>query len=159
MQYAEAEQGKNGLSFELSLLNATKIQLEDKAKAIVNEVADGYKDPLQTLILAKKAIEVFTAVEKNVRPFCANENVGKGVAMFSAQIIEKKSPDTYDFTTCNDSTWNELKQQESDIKLKLKMREAFLKSLLEPVANTNTGEVINKPDVLYGKQTLAVTLK
>ena len=44
-------------------------------------------------------------------------------------------------------------------KLKLKQREAFLKSLTEEVANTTNGEVIKPADVLYGKQTLAITLK
>lgn len=141
-----------------TFLDVTKKNIEDAAKALINDVAEGNADPIKTLILSKKAIEYFTLIEKNVRPYC--EPVGKaGLQMFSAHIIDKKSPDSYDFTTCNDSVWNELKQQEADIKLKLKEREAFLKSLREEVANANTGELIKPADVLYGKQTLAVTLK
>jgi hypothetical protein len=146
------------ITLHKSFLDSTKQNIEESAKAIINDVADGNSDPLQVLILAKKALEFFTLIEKNVRPYC--DPVGKaGVQMFSAAIIDKKSPDTYDFASCNDSVWSELKHIEADTKLKLKQREAFLKSLTEEVANTTNGEVIKPADVLYGKQTLAITLK
>jgi hypothetical protein len=144
--------------FETDLLKATKSDIEQNAMYVTEAVMHGNYDALQTLILAKKALEYFTLIEKNVRPYC--EPVGKaGLQMFSAQIIDKKSPDTYDYSSCNDSVWAELKQIEADTKLKLKQREAFLKSLTEEVANTTNGEVIKPADVLYGKQTLAITLK
>ena len=148
----------NEILNQRTFLSATKQSIEDKAKAIINDVADGNLDPLETLILTKKALEFYTLIEKNVRQYC--NGVGKGgVEMFSAQIIDKKSPDTYDYSSCNDSVWSELKHIEADTKLKLKAREAFLKSLTEEVANTTNGEVIKPADVLYGKQTLAITLK
>jgi hypothetical protein len=144
--------------FETDLLKATKSDIEQNAMYVTEAVMHGNYDPLQTLILAKKALEYFTLIEKNVRPYC--DPVGKaGLQMFSAQIIDKKSPDTYDYASCNDSVWAELKHIEADTKLKLKQREAFLKSLTEEVANTTNGEVIKPADVLYGKQTLAVTIK
>jgi hypothetical protein len=144
--------------FETEFLKATKSEIEASAMYVTENVMHGNYDPLQTLILAKKALEYFTLIEKNVRPYC--EPVGKaGLQMFSAQIIDKKSPDTYDYASCNDSVWAELKHIEADTKLKLKAREAFLKSLTEEVANTTNGEVIKPADVLYGKQTLAITLK
>ena len=146
------------LTFETNLLKSTKATIEAAATGVVIEVQDGKLDPLQTLILAKKGIEYFTLIEKNVRPYC--DNIGKGgVSMFSANIIDKKQPDTYNFEACNDSVWAELKHIEADTKLKLKQREAFLKSLTEEVANINNGEVIKPAEITYGKQTVAVTLK
>ena len=146
------------VTLEKTLLKSTKDDLEQNAKHIVSEVMHGNLDALETLILAKKGLEYFTLIEKNVRPYC--NGVGKaGVGMFSTQIIEKKSPDIYNFESCNDSVWAELKHIEAETKLKLKQREAFLKSLTEEVANTTNGEVIRPAEVLYGKQTLAVTIK
>ena len=78
--------------------------------------------------------------------------------MFNAEIIEKKNPDKYDFSVCNDSEWDSLNTKLNSIKAHMKTRETFLKTLTEPMA-TMDGEIINPPAVTYGAQNIAVSLK
>ena len=78
--------------------------------------------------------------------------------LHNAEIIEKKNPDKYDFSACNDSEWDSLNAKLTLLKNYMKARETFLKALTESVA-TMDGEIINPPAITYGAMNVAVSLK
>lgn len=142
-----------------SLLASSSNERHDYAKAIVQQVADGTADPYKTFIFAKKGAEVFTLIEKNIRPYIASKGLPKaGLELYGTKLVEKSDPTKFDFTVCNDSEWTFLKAQEAELKEKIKARETFLKALKEPIA-TIEGEVINPPAVTLGAVNFSATLK
>jgi len=151
---------ETGLSFELSnLMTSNKAFRTDLAQRVVQDVKDGIIDPLEAFIYANKGQEVFDAIVTNVRPIIAGKQIQKGgIKLYDAEIIEKKNPDKYSFDVCNDSEWDKLNAQLTDIKAKMKERETFLKTLKEPMA-TLEGEIINPPSITYGAMNIAITLK
>ena len=151
---------ETGLSFELSnLMTSNKAFRTDLAQRVVQDVKDGIIDPLEAFIYANKGQEVFDAIVTNIRPIIAGKQIQKGgIKMYDAEIIEKKSSDKYSFDVCNDSEWDKLNAQLTDIKAKMKERETFLKTLKEPMA-TMDGEIINPPSITYGAMNIAITLK
>jgi len=150
---------QTGLSFELdNLLNFDKEQIKTLAQSIVYDVQENHLDADKTLIYAIKGEEFFKSVVANVRPIMAGKGLPKGgLEMYGAKMIEKNNPDGYKFEVCNDSEWDALNTQLMDIKAKMKVREAFLKTLTEPMA-TMDGEIINPPAITYGALNIAVTL-
>lgn len=151
---------ETGLSFELSnLMTSNKAFRTDLAQRVVQDVKDGIIDPLEAFIYANKGQEVFDAIVTNIRPIIAGKQIQKGgIKMYDAEIIEKKNPDKYSFDVCNDSEWDKLNAQLTDIKAKMKERETFLKTLKEPMA-TLEGEIINPPSITYGAMNIVITLK
>lgn len=151
---------ETGLSFELSnLMTSNKAFRTDLAQRVVQDVKDGIIDPLEAFIYANKGQEVFDAIVTNVRPIIAGKQIQKGgIKLYDAEIIEKKNPDKFDYAVCNDSEWDKLNAQLTDIKAKMKVRETFLKTLTEPMS-TMDGEIINPPSITYGAMNIAITLK
>lgn len=150
---------QTNLSFGLdALMVSKKEQRLASAQAIVQDVQDGNLDALQVLIYASKAEELFKSVIDNVRPIIAGKSIQKGgIKMYEAEIIERKNPDKYDFSSCNDSEWFRLNNLLNETKEKLKERENFLKSLIDPIS-TIEGEIINQPTKIHGAQNIAIKL-
>lgn len=142
-----------------SLMAANKAALIGRAEQIIDHVREGRLDALQTLIFAKKGLEMFSALEKNVRPYAEGKAIEKGYTAYECEIVEKNSPSKYDFTVCGDSQWDNLQAQLTKIQAEIKEREAFLKVLKEPVFIESTGEQVNPPAVTHGKLGLALSLK
>lgn len=151
---------QTGLSFELDgLMTSNKASRTVLAQTVIDDIQEGNLDATEVLIYACKGEEFFKSVVDNVRPFVAGKQIQKGgIKMFDSEIIEKKNPDKYDFTVCEDSQWNEFNALLNDVKAKIKERETFLKTLTEPMA-TMDGEIINPPAITYGALNIAVTLK
>ena len=151
---------ETALSFELNnLLELNKTSITALAQSVVYDIKEGNLDATQALIYAVKGEEFFKSVVNNVRPIVAGKQIQKGgIKMFNAEIIEKKNPDKFDFSVCNDSEWDMLNETLTITKAKMKTRETFLKTLTEPMA-TMDGEIINPPAVTYGAQNIAVSLK
>ena len=151
---------ETGLSFELSnLMTSNKAFRTDLAQRVVQDVKDGIIDPLEAFIYANKGQEVFDAIVTNIRPIIAGKQIQKGgIKLYDAEIIEKKNADSFNYVVCNDSEWDKLNAQLTDIKAKMKVRETFLKTLTEPMS-TMDGEIINPPSITYGAMNIAITLK
>lgn len=151
---------QTGLSFELDkLMTSNKASRTALAQSVIYDIQEGNLDATQVLIYACKGEEFFKSVVDNVRPFVASKQIQKGgIKLFDTEITEKKNPDKYDFSVCNDSEWDKLNAQLTDIKAKIKARETFLKTLTEPMA-TMDGEIINPPAITYGAINVAVSLK
>ena len=141
-----------------SLISTTKTQRTDLAKWILENVTNGNQDALKTFIYAAKGEDFFKELVNNIRPLIAANQIQKGgLTMYEAQIIERKNPDKYDFSACNDSEWFRLNNLINHTKELIKERETFLKSLIEPIS-TLEGEIINKPEIIHGAQNVAIKL-
>lgn len=69
----------------------------------------------------------------------------KGKAEVGGSVLTEGSRCNYDYSSCNDNTWNELKE-------KLRQREAFLKAIpAGGVVDPETGEFIMHPSVTVSK--------
>jgi hypothetical protein len=150
---------ETALSFELdSLMESNKAFRTTLAQTVVKDVNDGLLDPTQVFIYANKGQEFFKSVIDNVRPIVASKQIQKGgIKSYNSEIIEKKNPDSYDFSVCGDFEWDSLTAQLSEIKEKINERESFLKTLKEPMA-TLDGEIINPPAITYGALNVAIKL-
>ena len=151
---------ETNLSFELdNLMASNKAFRTTLAQSVVQDVTEGNLDAIQVLIYACKAEEFFKSVTDNVRPIVAGKQIQKGgLKLYDTDIIEKKNPDKYDFSVCQDAQWNEFNALLNDAKTRMKARETFLKTLTEPMA-TMDGEIINPPAITYGAMNIAIPLK
>ena len=122
---------ESGVSLELTtLLNCNKEYRNLFAQSIIEGVQDGYSDPQQVLITAKKGIEIFTLIEKNVKGFVSARQIQKGgITLYGATITEKKDPDKYDFSVCEDEEYNEMLKDLEKLKAQIKERETLLKAI------------------------------
>lgn len=147
------------LSIQLDgLMNSNKDRRTTLAKSVIDDVRDGNLDATEVLIYACKAEEYFKAIVDNVRPIVASKQIQKGgIKLYDSEIIEKKNPDKYNYETCSDSEWDRLNKLLEDTKAKMKVRETFLKALIEPIS-TLDGEIINPPDITYGAMNVSVKL-
>lgn len=145
-------------SLELTnLMDASKEAIQSKVQFALSNVHEGNIDPVEALIFAKKGLELFTALEKNVRPYAEAKQLEKGYTAYNVQFTQRAGAAKPDFSTCGDSTWEMLQADLARIKGQIADRETFLKSLKEPVANMD-GEVINPPVITYGKMGYALSI-
>lgn len=132
------------------MLPDTVEQAEKFKLMLINDIAEGgYHNVLKMIkILRLNAGILEEVVKSDLVMSAARRELGKydkekaeeyGCRFY---IVGRK---TYKFETCNDSKYNELKQSEKEISDKRKKREEFLKALTEPMADPETGEIINLP--------------
>ena len=147
------------LSIKLdNLMTANKAYITTLSQSVVQDVRDGNIDAYHAFIYASKGLEFFKGVVDNVRPIVASKQIQKGgIKLYNSEIIEKKNPDKFDYSSCSDSEWDRLNALLEDTKAKLKVRETFLKALTEPIS-TLEGEIINPPDITHGAMNVSVKL-
>lgn len=128
-------------------------------------VADGELDSVKMLVLAKKGQELFNSLEKRVRRYAEEHaRVPKHdkLRMYDAEIIEKETGVSYDYSVCQDVTWNELHDLQAEVTERIKEREAYLKTITRPSVSGDsfTGETWEiKPPLRTAKQGLNISLK
>lgn len=112
-------------------------------KSIKDQIVTGYMNPLEFYRQAKIIIDVVEALKKDPDIFdCAwteRDKYGKEKPKINGAVIDKGQRTTYDYASCEDPTYNELKTL-------LKDREKFLQSL--PASGTvdpETGLLIKAP--------------
>ena len=138
---------------KVEFLPQTKDQVNVFVADIVNAIMDGEVDPLKTDVQLKIVEDAIGLIRKNkdVKAIVSNEADkygGKTFTAFGAEIT-KFTRTQYDYSSCADSIWDELKEKEADIKDALKKRERLLQGIEigGTIANTETGEIINAPDI------------
>lgn len=131
---------------ELTNTIPNKLYIIGEAERIVEPAKNGLTSPLETFAKLKAINEMTAKAMELIKPEALTEleRYGKGGKDSDAFKIETADRTDYDFT--NDSVWNDLQTALSDIKERIKKRETFLKSLTEPVANPETGELITPPN-------------
>ncbi|MDB5288575.1 MAG: hypothetical protein JWR05_3524 [Mucilaginibacter sp.] len=151
-----------------TLLTTEKSDLSEIASQIVEAVDDGFADPLDTYIMAKKGSYVFDSIVEAMKGK-AKIPEGKNYAKHGCEIREGATGVRYYFESCNDPIWNELNMQMVALKEKLSEREKWLKGFtktteVEEIADTDTGEIIQDKRTIHapvkmGGQSLILTLK
>lgn len=147
---------------QIELLNWSKSEITEKAKAIVFSVAEGISDPVEEYLKVKKGLEFFTQAEKNLKPYFNGVQLNKGEKYFGCEIVEKETGVKYDYSVCNDAEWNSLNAAIEMAKEQLKERENFLKGITKPLDSfdTDTGETFQiMPPLKTGSLGKSVTIK
>ena len=136
---------------ELKRLAETKEQAASFTASLVEEIGEGYHNPLEVLVLLKLNIEALKDVmdSEELKQAAGNELAkyqNEKTQAFGFEIT-RSSKTTYDFSGCNDSTWQQLK---ADIEAKseaLKNRESLLKSIKIEfgIVEESSGEVLLPP--------------
>lgn len=162
--YEEYENEKFELSTE-ALINLNKAYMDDVVSRIKNRVLDGYNDELETLIMAKKGVELFTQLEKQIRPIAEDKvRLGRGeiYTKFDVSVQQAEMGVIYDFKYCNDPQWDRLNQAFEEAKKAKADREKTLKTFTKPVdvLDPETGEVSEvRPPLRGGRLGLKLSIK
>ncbi len=136
---------------QFTYLPATKAERETFVALCVDEVLSGHRNPLELEVMLKNLEETINAIRKHpeVKEYVREEAEKYSEKTFKAfgVTITKTARSTYDFSGCNDSAWNDLKQKEATLKAEIKERETFLKSIKPGmnIADSETGEILLPP--------------
>jgi hypothetical protein len=134
---------------ELFRLPETKSQRETFVAACVSEIKSGIHNPLNIDIQLKNLEETIKAIREQVK-----EDILAELAKYPDKTFEyngvtftKKNAVSYDYS--NDSVWSSLKET-------IKAREALLKNVTTPIADAETGEMI-EPAIKKSTETYSIT--
>lgn len=154
---------ETGLSLELNnLINIDREGIRQKVDAVVVTIQDGWTDPLDALIFAKKGKELFDALEKNVRSYAEAKQVNKGYVKFGTSVTEAMTGVKYDYTSTGDGEWLDLYNKSKMAKEALEEREKFLKGVTKDleIVDTDSGETYTiKPPIKSGKLGLKLEMQ
>ena len=124
----------NALSF-ITEFNLTKTQIDLFAQKALEQIDTGLYNPLSIQLCIKAMEELIRKIKESISEQVMKEaeKYGKSFDYLGAriQLTERR---TYDYS--NDDTWNQINRS-------LKQREELLKYLTAPLADTETGEIIN----------------
>lgn len=155
-----------GLDFKLpNLLDLNKQYMSDTVKMATLSVTEGHYDAIKALVYAKKGLELFTLLEKSVRPIAEHEaKLAKGeiYSLHGVDVASRESGVKYDFSACGDGEYDALKAEHESLTVQLKAREEFLKKVNKPleVVNVETGETCTiHPPIRSGKMGLTLSIK
>jgi len=114
-----------------------KSEIKQFIAKVTEEVMDDNTDPLLTLAHLKAIEDCIAGIRKNIIQYAISEaaKYGKTAKVHGIEFT-MSSRRTFDFS--NTARWVELKEE-------LKALEAMLKNLNQPVADPETGEIINPP--------------
>lgn len=126
----------NALS-ELSNLPERKEQIKEFARQGIDQILNGEYSALEFDVRAKAIIDTLTLIreDSSVKQLILSERDKYVGQIFFGSRIERGAKKTWHFDNCNDHEWKRLKTDLSN-------REMFLKSLINPVADPETGEII-----------------
>jgi len=125
----------------------TKEDIKETSLALLNDIDEGHMHPLQVAAQFKFVEDVIANVKEELRQRVVAEQTKHGKEVMSYQGASfdiREAGIKYDYSQCNDTIWNNLKQQLDDLNHKMKEREAFLKTLKERFTyiDESTGEII-----------------
>lgn len=153
----------NGLALSTEWL-PSKNEIQRITDTLCEKVTHGEADPLSAVVVIDALRRAIEEAEKIVKPYAVAEceKYAKGEKIFSknCEISKREAGVKYDYATCGDPVWNELKEQAEQIQLKLKEREAILKQLKEKLVSVDvrTGEVIELfPPLKKSTTTIVIT--
>ena len=132
--------------------------IKETSLALLNDIDEGHMHPLQVAAQFKFIEDVITNVKEELRQRVISEQskYGKDAMTYHGATFDiKEAGVKYDYSQCDDTIWNDLKQQLDALNDKMKEREAFLKTLKERFTyiDESTGEIIT----LYPPQKKSTT--
>ena len=124
----------NALSF-ITEFNLTRSQIDFFAQKALNEIDTGLYNPLSIHLCLKAMEESIKKIKERISEQVMQEaeKYGKSFEYMGAKF-QMSQRRTYDYSV--DDTWAKINRS-------LKQREELLKYLTSPLADTETGEIIN----------------
>lgn len=125
----------------------SKETIKETSLALLNDIDEGHMHPLQVAAQFKFIEDVMTNVKEELRQrvIAEKDKYGKGdMTYYGARFDIKEAGVKYDYSHCNDTIWDDLKQQIDALNEQIKEREAFLKTLKERFTyiDESTGEIV-----------------
>lgn len=132
---------------KLDFSNINKSNYEAYSKEIVSSVKNGLINPLELVAKTKAMSSMLDSVRKEVMDMALEEidkYNDKEDVTFSGYVLKKSEAGvTYDFDNCGDKLLDEYTNRLEEIKLLIKARHDYLKSIkaAHECYDPNTGEV------------------
>lgn len=158
----------------LALFETSRSQRESFVLDIVARIDAGEIDPLKVHLQIKAMEDVInrlTNTDKKKNSLAelagvyknslleAASRYGKSFELHNAKFEQKEVGTKYDYSVCEDVTYNELSAQMEDLKAKMKEREKFLQNVPEEgIADPTNGNMIYRA-AKSSTTSIAVTLK
>jgi len=123
-------QATSVLSFDAAApMLLTKANISSFAEKFIESVTGGHEDPLKTAAIINGLETALKAIKEGIRPIVLDNLKEGGKGSFQGVKIETmEAGGKYDYTTCGDLVYNELKGESEKLDAKVKEREAFLKA-------------------------------
>jgi len=143
----------------------TKETIKEQSIALLKDLDEGHFSPLHIAAQLKFIEDVITNIKEEVRQrvVAEKDKYGKDAMTYHGATFDiKEAGVKYDYSHCNDTIWDDLKQQLDTLNQQMKEREAFLKSLKERLTyvDESTGEIITiYPPQKKSTTTYAITWK
>ena len=133
----------------LSVFPETRQQQHDFANRAIEELMNDNHDLLkvwqQMSIIADTLNEIKESVTLKNAVIAELEKYGKDGKEVNGCKLTVSQRRTFDFSECNHEGWRMAEEELNNWKETKKEAETFLKALKSPVADPETGEVINPP--------------
>lgn len=125
----------------------SKETIKETSLALLNDIDEGHMHPLQVAAQFKFIEDVMTNVKEELRQrvIAEQDKYGKQAMTYHGATFDiKEAGIKYDYSKCDDTIWNDLKQQIDALNEQIKEREAFLKTLKERFTyiDESTGEIV-----------------
>lgn len=136
----------------LTILPTTKSGISDYVAMAKASIISGHIQPEAAAIVLKsfeeigKQLRADKEIKEYIQDACDLHNE-KSFEYGDAKFTKSERP-KYDFKACEDPEWLRLSMEEMKVKGAKKTREDWLKTLIEPTPDPETGEIINPPSVL-----------
>lgn len=130
-----------------SILSLDAATIDTLARAIVQEVQDGNKDALETLIIAKKGAALFKAIDDNVKSFAYGKQYatkGENVVRNGCKVEPSELGVSYDYYASQDPIYEQISEEFGKVKQIKEDREKFLKSIKDKmtIVSEDTGDIV-----------------
>lgn len=152
-EFYNDEEGPNELNNHVALSKAVKslvgldaATIDTLAKAEIQSVAEGFKDPVDLFTLSTKGLLYFNSINENLKPYVYAQQLAPKGGTYIKNGVELTPSELgvkYDFTRCGDAEWVDLNTQFENAKKAKADREKFLKGIKQKltVVDEATGEV------------------
>lgn len=134
---------------QFSQLPQTKSERALFVEIVVNEIMSGDVDPLKVEIYLKNIEETITQIRKNEKVkellLSESEKYGQKTFDYEGNKITVSQRTSYNFTECNHSELDEINSQLIQLTERKKEIEKELQFMSKPVADVDSGCVINPP--------------
>ena len=133
----------------LTQLPTSKKSIDVYVESVKDDILSGYIQPEASAIMLKAFEDIIKALrgDKEIKEYIqdACDKYTEKSFIYADTTFSKSDRATYDFKVCEDPEWLSLSMQEMKISAMKKARESWLKTLKEPTADPQTGEIINPP--------------
>lgn len=147
----------------LSLFETDKAQRQFFVTDIINRIKEGEISPLKVHMQLKSAEDLLKQLssDDSYKKLLLDEaeKHGKNFEMYNSKFQVKEAGTTYNYAVCEDSFYDDLCSQLTELKGKMKEREKFLQNIPESgIADPENGNMIYRA-TKSSTTTVAVTLK